>query len=512
MGIMFKHLSLFTLLLVFTSQLFSQETAFDNHLINTLRSPVLESLQAIEPKLDATIDFAQKNHPTFQEWKKSCDLLVDNPTCMKSALLTDELFDDILTVFSQTNEKELHNIFWVNDEKPTQDFYEKISNTNRPLYCPHVQKLMVPANNIVLLHGDIHGDIFSLNAVLTHLGQKGDFDEKDNFKLVNPQLKLFFLGDYTDRGRFGAEVIYTLLRLKTQNPQHVFLVRGNHEDIDLNKNDFAAEVQAKFRSKGFTLLKKINGMYQRLPIAIYLGVEGKNDYALCCHGGIEWGYNPHNLLATKHYHAADWIKKLDRICNIEDLTVVYDAITKELSKHNKYLYYKNEFKDGLTPSSPQTDTTNGFMWFDFFPIKDTTNAHIEFDPKRSWKLGQTVTKSIMKKYNIKCIFRAHQHGDPAMMNLILNNNNSLPPADKGVGKLWETEGLKAGELKEGQVMTFCVSPGLQANSRFGSLHNYIFDSFGMLQVASEFKDWRLDMHRINMIDNLLDVNEPVKEF
>ena len=42
---------------------------------------------------------------------------------------------------------------------------------------------------------------------------------------------MVFLGDYTDRGSYGVEVMYVLMRLKVENPDQVWMARGNHEDI-----------------------------------------------------------------------------------------------------------------------------------------------------------------------------------------------------------------------------------------------------------------------------------------
>ena len=37
---------------------------------------------------------------------------------------------------------------------------------------------------------------------------------------------MVFLGDYLDRGHYGMEVVYTLLRLKFENWDRVFLLKG----------------------------------------------------------------------------------------------------------------------------------------------------------------------------------------------------------------------------------------------------------------------------------------------
>lgn len=451
--------------------------------------------------IDETLDKARiKNllgltHPTFVEWKQSCDRIKKDSTKTMPDALTNAVLENALDAFAEESKKELSYLDWVNNANPGNTFFKSTAhNAPEIKYHPHVQKLMLPQGSKVAIHGDIHGDIFSLNGFIEHLNQRGYLDAHDAFKIKDPSLYLLFLGDYTDRGEYGSEVIYTLLRLKLQNPGQVFMVRGNHEDIVMNKGDFSSELYGKFKKESHNLQRKINSMYQRLPLALYLGTIGNSkEFALCCHGGIEWGYNPEPLLSTTNFRAADWIKQLDRVKHIAHLGCVKTAIKDALKKHDpKYQAY--EFSDGIQPTNPRTHTTNGFMWFDFNHVKDEPNTIcMDFEPKRSWKLGQTVAQTLMKKNNIKCVFRAHQHGERDMMNLILNNGKALPAADKGVSKLWDTHGLQAGQLKDGMVLTFCVSPG----KAYGPFYGYTFDTFGMLHMATKFDDWRLDVNRID---------------
>src|SRR5262249_27233515 len=51
----------------------------------------------------------------------------------------------------------------------------------------------------------------------------------------HPDVKLVFLGDYIDRGMFSFEgVLRAVLRLLVAYPDHVYVLRGNHEDfVDL---------------------------------------------------------------------------------------------------------------------------------------------------------------------------------------------------------------------------------------------------------------------------------------
>ena len=78
--------------------------------------------------------------------------------------------------------------------------------------------------------GDLHGCYSCLKGAL----MQADFMEKvrryradpDN----NPNIKLVLLGDYIDRGRFSYNgILRTVLNLYLTVPEHVFVLRGNHE-------------------------------------------------------------------------------------------------------------------------------------------------------------------------------------------------------------------------------------------------------------------------------------------
>ncbi|EDM74948.1 hypothetical serine/threonine protein phosphatase [Plesiocystis pacifica SIR-1] len=78
--------------------------------------------------------------------------------------------------------------------------------------------------------GDLHGCYSCLKGAL----MQADFMEKvrryradpDN----NPNPKLVLLGDYIDRGRFSYNgILRTVLKLYCTVPEHVFVLRGNHE-------------------------------------------------------------------------------------------------------------------------------------------------------------------------------------------------------------------------------------------------------------------------------------------
>ena len=77
-------------------------------------------------------------------------------------------------------------------------------------FQPFAEKLVLPCDAVAVVLGDLHGDIRSLLRVLDELQRQKTLD---GFKLRDAKHHLIFLGDYTDRGHYGTEVLYTLLRL-----------------------------------------------------------------------------------------------------------------------------------------------------------------------------------------------------------------------------------------------------------------------------------------------------------
>lgn len=78
--------------------------------------------------------------------------------------------------------------------------------------------------------GDLHGCYSNLKAAIM---QSGFFDKVNAFKKDpqnNPDPKLVFLGDYIDRGLFSLNgVLRSVMQIANTAPEHVYLLRGNHE-------------------------------------------------------------------------------------------------------------------------------------------------------------------------------------------------------------------------------------------------------------------------------------------
>lgn len=285
-------------------------------------------------------------------------------------------------------------------------------------FQPFVKRINAKDNEVFIMRGDLHGDIFSLLAQLEDMKNRKIID--DNFKL-QPGVHFITLGDIVDRGAFGAELWATLTILAAANPEQVHLIRGNHEDITISKHyGFAQELDSKFDDKDGLLHKWMTELYNLMPVAIYLG-DGNGNYVQLCHGGIEQGYQPAPFLeSNKQYQLLGALHRKT-------------STLKIIEKHNTSSIIANAFKtilpymnDNLLLSSPCGDILPlGFMWNDFDPYSDNHVATIKYG--RGLEYGQEGANVVLKQQEsgnvtILGIIRAHQHSnsaqEPMMRNLL----------------------------------------------------------------------------------------------
>lgn len=125
----------------------------------------------------------------------------------------------------------------------------------------------------IMIIGDIHGNLQALEFII---------EKKEEMNCKN----ILFLGDYVDRGPQGIEVLIRLFRLKIGDPEHISLLRGNHETVDMNLYyGFFEEIGLDQR-----FLLRISQTYDKMPIAAVL-----SGHTFCVHGGINGIGNIDNI-------------------------------------------------------------------------------------------------------------------------------------------------------------------------------------------------------------------------
>jgi hypothetical protein len=99
-----------------------------------------------------------------------------------------------------------------------------------------------------------------------------------------------FLGNYVDRGAYSLEVICLLMALKLKYPKQIFLLRGSHEDKNVNKYLGFGEECAKRLEEDInsptSVFAKINEMFDYLPLAAIISDKASGNKVFCVHGGI----------------------------------------------------------------------------------------------------------------------------------------------------------------------------------------------------------------------------------
>ncbi|MFP4509548.1 MAG: metallophosphoesterase family protein [Spirochaetaceae bacterium] len=133
----------------------------------------------------------------------------------------------------------------------------------------------------ILIFGDIHGDLASLEAGLA---------------LADSEDLVVFLGDYADRGPEGVEVIDRVFRRLADEPERTIALKGNHEDYSehgepkFHPCDLVSEARLKRGSwqSYFPFFQEFVGR-----LCLTAVIPG---FALCVHAGVNSRLHSQNQL------------------------------------------------------------------------------------------------------------------------------------------------------------------------------------------------------------------------
>ena len=149
----------------------------------------------------------------------------------------------------------------------------------------HAMRPNAPLELIVL--GDLHGCYSCLKAALlqSRFIERAWAHQWDPAR--HPDVKLVFLGDYIDRGRFSFDgVLRAALQLFVTMPEHVILLRGNHEWLTwsgnyLVSNVYPAEALASIVGLApAPVLEAYRQLFEHMPTSLLC------ERTLLVHGGI----------------------------------------------------------------------------------------------------------------------------------------------------------------------------------------------------------------------------------
>jgi protein phosphatase len=129
------------------------------------------------------------------------------------------------------------------------------------------EPIILEAKPPVTVVGDIHGHILDLIRILKEQG-------------LPLETRYLFLGDYIDRGEMNTETIILIFVLKALYPDHILLIRGNHEFPDFaDHSAFYSELYSLYNDEKMKDL--FMDAFNYMPLAADIG-----SFAFCVHGGI----------------------------------------------------------------------------------------------------------------------------------------------------------------------------------------------------------------------------------
>ena len=135
----------------------------------------------------------------------------------------------------------------------------------------------------IKIFGNIHGDYTDLMRFFDIWRAPQETGDICSFDYV-------FLGNYVDRGTQSLEVICLLLALKLKYPRQIFLLRGNHEDRNVNKYlGFGQECAQRFGEnidEPGSVFQKMNDLFEWMPLGAVILDKQTQNRILCIHGGI----------------------------------------------------------------------------------------------------------------------------------------------------------------------------------------------------------------------------------
>ena len=131
------------------------------------------------------------------------------------------------------------------------------------------------------IFGNLYGIYNDLMRFFESYGNPSDDNQMGDINVM----QYIFLGDFCDRGYHSLEVIFLLFALKVKYPQFIYLIRGHHEDKNINiKYGLGQECMDRLSDdirEPSSIFVNINKIFDLLPFGVLV-----DNNILMIHGGI----------------------------------------------------------------------------------------------------------------------------------------------------------------------------------------------------------------------------------
>ncbi|VDK18777.1 unnamed protein product, partial [Anisakis simplex] len=254
--------------------------------------------------------------------------------------------------------------------------------------CHQAAQMLMHDEMLVRVHdprgmvivGDIHGSFVDLLRALCDGGWPSE-------------RTIIFLGDYVDRGKYSVSVVLLLLLVKVRFPSKTYLLRGNHETIEVNLNYGLPEMLIAIYGdkQGASLFYTLNCVFDCLPIAAIV-----SDQLFCCHGGISEYLDYDRSCIAGIERPTSW---LNDSTDIWDILLITDTLWADPCSESDSKISRNRKRNEQISNGRASHRSKQFVKLD--------EAYIPSDRGVSYWFSKAVLMKQLRKLKCRVLVRAH---------------------------------------------------------------------------------------------------------
>ena len=219
-----------------------------------------------------------------------------------------------------------------------QEIYELIKEVKPLLEKDHS---LIRIRSPCKVFGNIHGAYNDLMRYFESFGNPSDDNQMGDINVM----QYIFLGDFCDRGLYSLEVILLLFSLKIKYPEFIYLIRGHHEDKNINEKyglgDECHERLLDEIQNPLSIFSNINKAFDLLPFGVLV-----DNNILMIHGGIGSSIN-----------SLDDIENIKRPINVE----LNPTITSQLNIIDLLWSEYSDNIENIEVNNERDKNKNGFI-------------------------------------------------------------------------------------------------------------------------------------------------------
>ena len=239
-------------------------------------------------------------------------------------ILIDKFIDILLRPLDWFDQKKMDEIH--NNLPFTKEEIESLIEEVIPIISK--ENSLIKIRSPCKIFGNIYGMYNDLMRFFESYGNPSDNIQNGDINVM----QYIFLGDFCDRGFYSLEVIFLLFALKVKYPNFIYLIRGHHEDKNINEiYGLGQECKERLKddiNENNSIFNLINKVFEYLPFGVL--VDGTT---LLVHGGI--GSSIENLDDINNIsRPISVVQDIENITQLHVIDLLYSEYDNNESNYN----------------------------------------------------------------------------------------------------------------------------------------------------------------------------------